>query len=58
MRRINGEQRIKRRFLFFPKTMHNKDGERETRWLERASWRQYWYAHGMWWMDIEEWHDA
>ena len=31
-----GETRVKRGFLFFPKTINN-----ETRWLEYATWREH-----------------
>lgn len=32
---VAGSRRVKTRFLFLPKTIN-----RETRWLERATWRE------------------
>lgn len=50
------EQRLKQRFLFFPKCINN-----EYRWLEKATWAQvyvkgygsgYW-ADWKWWKEYE-----
>jgi hypothetical protein len=40
------ERREKTRFLFFPKKLWNKDGSKEVRWLEKATWTQYWNDTG------------
>lgn len=39
-RRKHGDRRIKKRFLLFPKTIQN-----ETRWMETASWEQYYKTY-------------
>lgn len=35
-----GDSRIKEKFLFFPKSLPKENGEWETRWLEKAAWRE------------------
>jgi len=56
MRKTVPERKIKRRFLFWPKTLWNADlFDQERRWLEFAAWyqvRQTW-ARGIWWRDKE-----
>ncbi len=37
------DTRIKEKFLFFPKTIKNKDDEYEMRWLEHAKWEEELY---------------
>lgn len=33
-----GHREVVTKFLFFPMALPRKDGEYETRWLEKASW--------------------
>lgn len=35
-----GDVRIKKGFLFLPKTLKNKNGEYEKRWLEFSKWEE------------------
>ena len=59
MRRLNGEERIKTRFLFWPKSLRNEVDEWETRWLEKASWKETWYAYRLYWYSVDNrWFDA
>lgn len=51
-----GEQRIITRFLWLPKTFKISSGQKQTRWLERASWRQAYY--GPLWLDSGFWDDT
>ena len=43
----DGEEKVVSGFLFFPKTLVNKEtGKMETRWLERTSWvRKCWITY-------------
>lgn len=44
-----GDVRVKRRFLLFPKTAWIKDtSDRETRWMEIASWKEVLEYPGPW----------
>ena len=48
----NGTRRIKSGFLIFPKTING-----ETRWLESATWIEYYYSKNGWvssqWLESE-----
>jgi hypothetical protein len=44
----DGDKRIRRGFLFVPKTIGGK-----RRWLEFASWRQSYFGPWQSWLDIE-----
>ena len=53
-----GDWREHSRFLFFPKTMQNDNGDRETRWLEHAVWKEKYLGRGNSGMDYwsyQEW---
>ncbi len=39
----DGEERIKEGFLFFPKSIKISDDYFESRWLERARWKERFY---------------
>jgi len=58
-----GEHRVKRRFLWLPKTLYSSSlGANETRWLERTSWVQEFYnpaegGFGDFSGGKAEWHD-
>ena len=56
MRKTEPVRKIKRRFLFWPKTLWNADlFNQERRWLEIAAWYQIQrnWARGIWWEDLE-----
>lgn len=47
MRKIlarEGEEKVVRKFLFFPLTLLNEHGDYETRWLELANVRMRYYG--------------
>ena len=41
-----GMWRERSAFLFFPKSINNENGDRETRWLEHATWREKYIGRG------------
>lgn len=47
-----GEERIREGFLWLPRTSPAGYGKliRETRWLEKAKWREKLYAVGGWYL--------
>lgn len=50
----HGDRRVVTRFLLFPKVLYCM-GERQMRWLERASWQEVYWRHYGWepqlWVD-------
>ena len=54
-----GEERIRKGFLFFPKYIKISDDYWESRWLERAVWKeQYTTGYNLNSWDPVEWIDA